>query len=374
MIYFDYSATTPMSDAALKTYEHVARKFFANSRSLHSFGEESETVLNLSRKKIAQSLGVEADEIYFTGSGSEATFLALTGLALAHQHKGRTIVTTQGEHHSVHQALFYLQRLGFSIRYVPVNEFGEVTIDNLSTTIDDDTILVTIAHANSEIGTVQNIAEIGRFLARQNILFHSDCVQTFGKLPIPSEHLSSLTVSAHKCYGPKGVGAAYIQRELPWVPFLQGTTHENGFRPGTVDVPAIASFAAAIDEWLPQAKDEMIRLGKLRARFISAFQAEERVVFEGHPTNRLPFHTGLRVKGIEGQLLMLEFNRKGIAISTGSACSVGESTPPKTLISIGRSEEEAHEFVRITFGRWTTEEEVDVLIEAFHEILSTIKR
>ncbi len=361
-----------MSDYALQTYEQIARRFFGNSRSLHTFGEESDDVLALSRKTIATALHADPNEVYFTGSGSEATFLALTGLALANKNRGNTIITTEGEHHSVHQTLSFLKTQGFTIKYVPVNKYGLVTLDALLTTLTQDTILVTIAHANSEIGTVQDLALIGKLLASRDILFHSDCVQTFGKIPIPIDSVTSLSVSAHKCYGPKGVGAALIKEKTTWTPFLPGTSHENGFRAGTVDVPSIAAFAAAINEWIPLSEKEMSRLNKLRERFIAAFNHDERIVFEGHPTRRLPFHLALRVKGIEGQLMMLELNRKGIAISTGSACRVGESAPPKTLISIGRTVEEAHEFIRITFGRWTTDENVTELIDRFNDVLAEV--
>lgn len=373
MLYFDYSATTPMSPAALETYEKVASDFFANSRSLHSHGEESEDVLTLSRAVIADALSVQANEIYFTGSGSEATFLAVTGMALANKKKGKTIITTRGEHHSVHQALTYLEKWGFKIRYVSVNEYGQVTKEALLSALTDDTVLVSIAHANSEIGTVQDIAGLGELLQSRGILFHSDCVQTFCKIPIPIDFVSSITVSAHKCYGPKGVGAAFIRESVPWVSFLEGTTHESGFRAGTVDVPGIASFAAAVDEYGPISTKEMERLIHLRHKFVAAFKENNRIFFEGHPTERLPFHIGLRVKGVEGQFMMLELKRKGISISTGSACRVGESEPPATLLSVGRTVNEAHEHVRITFGRWTTDEEVNRLLRAFEDTLTELK-
>ncbi len=369
MLYFDYSATTPMSDYALKTYHRVATDFFANSRSLHTQGIESEEILSLSRQRIAEALLVHQDEIYFTGSGSEANFLALTGLVLAHQKKGRTIMTTEGEHHSVHQTLAFLQEKGFIIRYIPVNQYGQVTVNALKSVLTKDTVLVTIAHANSEIGTVQDLFSLGKILAGHDILFHSDCVQTFGKIPIPTELLSSVSVSAHKCYGPKGVGAAYLAQGIAWTPFLHGTTHENGFRAGTVDVPAIAAFAAAIDEYLPLSKQEMSRLHDLRQLFLDSFKLDERLFFEGHPQERLPFHIGLRIKGMEGQFVMLECNRNGIAVSTGSACRVGDSHPSRTLVSLGRTNEEAHELIRITFGRWTTREDVNKLIDTFKQLL-----
>lgn len=373
MLYFDYSATTPMSSYSLETYQRVAIDFFANSRSLHTQGQESEDILSLSRQTIADALEVDHSEVYFTGSGSEATFLALIGLAMTKREKGRTIITTEGEHHSVSQALSFLQEQGFIIAYVPVNQYGQVTADALASSLTEDTILVTIAHANSEIGTVQDLSSLGKILAEHDILFHSDCVQTFGKLPVPTELLTSASLSAHKCYGPKGVGAAYMNKNIPWTPFLHGTTHENGFRAGTVDVPAIAAFAAAVDECIPLANQEMKRLQCLCQFFLEAFEDDDRIFFEGHPTARLPFHIGLRVKGVEGQLIMQECNRRGLAISTGSACRVGESHPSKTLVSIGRTKEEAHELIRITFGRPTTDKDVTKLITTFKQLLTTYK-
>ncbi|WP_227937839.1 IscS subfamily cysteine desulfurase [Alkalihalobacillus deserti] len=373
MIYLDYSATTPMSSYALETYNRVATDFFANSRSLHGRGLESDDVLSLSRRTIADALSVDQSEVYFTGSGSEATFLTLTGLAFANQHKGKTIITTAGEHHSVQQTMSYLKEHDFRIIHVPVNEFGQVTTDSLRSVLSKDTILVSIAHANSEIGTVQDLVSLGEVLTKHDILFHSDCVQTFGKIAIPTHVLTSASFSAHKCYGPKGVGAAYINSHTHWRPFLQGTTHENGFRAGTVDVPAIAAFAAAIDEYLPMVATDMNRLSDFRQLVIDAFEKEERIYFEGHPTKRLPFHISLRVKGIEGQLVMLECNRKGLAISTGSACRVGDTHPSNTMTSIGRTKEEAHELIRITFGRWTTEEEVYKLIDHLKQLLIELK-
>ncbi|WP_062050647.1 IscS subfamily cysteine desulfurase [Bacillus sp. JCM 19034] len=369
MIYFDYSATTPMSNIAIETYSKVAKEYYGNSRSLHRHGQESADVLEMSRRSLSDILDCHAEELYFTGSGSEATFLALTSLAFAHQNKGRTILTTKGEHHSVHQALHYLENLGFTISYLPVDQYGKVEISDLLHLLNEDVILVSIGHANSEVGTVQDLQTIGRILNEHKILFHCDCVQTFGKIPIPLSNLTSISVSAHKCYGPKGVGLAYIQKQIPWNSFLRGTTHENGFRAGTIDTPAIAAFTAAAEESAFLRQQEMERLAHFRDLFLQAFHHDNRLILEGHPTERLPFHLALRLKGIEGQLVMLECNRRGLSISTGSACRVGDTTPSSTLMSVGRTKEEAYELIRITFGRWTTKEDVDKLIIAIKEIL-----
>ncbi|MFA9458857.1 IscS subfamily cysteine desulfurase [Halalkalibacter sp. AB-rgal2] len=369
MIYFDYSATTPMSDIAIETYNRVASEFFGNSRSLHTHGQESADIIEYSRQSLAQILSCRPQELYFTGSGSESTFLALTGLAFAHQHKGSTILTTRGEHHSVHQALNYLEGFDFKIDYISVDEFGRIQMDHLEHLLNSDVILASIGHANSEVGTIQDLRAIGQLLRKHDVLFHSDCVQTFGKLPIPLALLSSMSASAHKCYGPKGVGLTFIQSRLPWNPFFEGTTHEGGFRAGTVDTPGIAAFAATAEESFQKQDEEMNRLSKLRLHFLQAFEQEKRIILEGHPIKRLPFHLALRIKGIEGQLLMLECNRRGLSISTGSACRVGDTNPSSTLMSIGRSKEEAFELIRITFGRWTTLQDIDKLIVAIHEIL-----
>ncbi|WP_100406564.1 IscS subfamily cysteine desulfurase [Bacillus solitudinis] len=368
MIYLDYSATTPMSDEALQAYQKAANNFFGNSNSLHQFGQEAEQVLYLSRKSLSASLDMQPSECYFTGSGSEANFLALISLALAYQHKGKHILTTRCEHHSVLQAIYYLQTQGFSVTYVPVDKFGLITKKALLESIQEETILATFAHANSELGTVQNLAMLGKILAMKKILFHSDCVQTYGKLKIPVEYLSSLSISAHKIYGPKGIGAAFIRSTLHWQSFLKGTTHEYGFRPGTVDVPSVVSFATAAETYLQESEADMKRLLNLRIRTIEALSMNPSVVFEGHPTQRLPFHIGMRLKGIEGQLVMLECNRKGIAISTGSACRAGQTAPPQSLLAIGRTTEEAHEFIRITFGKMTKDEDVEALTKCISEI------
>ncbi|WP_088102640.1 IscS subfamily cysteine desulfurase [Halalkalibacter urbisdiaboli] len=374
MIYLDYSATTPMSDAALFAYQKAAKNYFGNSNSLHQIGQEAEHVLYLSRKSIASPLQIQPNELYFTGSGSEANFLALTSLASANKHKGNNIVTTRCEHHSVLQALHYLQSQGFTITYVPVNEQGLVTVEALEEAISENTILATFAHANSELGTVQDLVAIGQLLSNHKVLFHSDCVQTYGKLPIPVDVLTSLSISGHKIYGPKGIGATFIRSQYHWKSFLEGTTHEFGFRPGTVDVPSVVSFATAAEDIHTEREQEMKRLSLLRERVVKALCNNSSVVFEGHPTKRLPFHLGIRLKGIEGQLVMLECNRKGVAISTGSACRVGQSSPPQSLLAIGRTHEEAHEFIRVTFGKWTTEKDTDTLVECIQSIVSKFRK
>jgi cysteine desulfurase len=374
MIYFDYSATTPMSDEALFAYQKAAKEYFGNSNSLHQFGQEAEQVLYLSRKSLASSLQVQPSEIYFTGAGSEANFLALTSLATALESKGKNILTTRCEHHSVLQSLHYLETQGFTITYVPVDEHGIITVEALMKSVQNDTILATFAHANSELGTIQDLKALGEVLAERKILFHSDCVQTYGKLPIPIEYLASISISAHKIYGPKGIGATFIRSSYHWQPFLKETTHEFGFRPGTIDVPSVVAFATASENIFIDNQQEMNRLKGLRDMVVAEFSKNPAIILEGHPTQRLPFHLGVRLKGIEGQLVMLECNRKGIAISTGSACRVGQSSPPQSLLAIGRTAEEAHEFIRITFGKWTTEEDIHKLIDCINGVVANYRK
>ncbi|WP_413374539.1 IscS subfamily cysteine desulfurase [Alkalihalobacillus sp. 1P02AB] len=368
MIYLDYSATTPMSERAIEAYGEMARQFFGNSNSLHLGGEEALDILTVARKSLADLLTVPAHSLYYTGSGSEANFLTITGLAQAKQNKGKHILAIQTEHHSVKQALHYLENKGFSITFVEVDTTGRIIVEDLINAIQPETILATFAHASGELGTVQDLVKIHELLKKHDILLFSDCVQTFGKMDIPIDVIDAFSISAHKVYGPKGLGAAIIHPKIQWKPFLKGTTHEAGFRAGTVDVPAIVAFSVAAEETFTRQTGEANRLEQLRQHFLKGLKEDPTFILEGHPTERLPFHIGLRRKGVEGQLLMLECKRKGLAISTGSACRAGLTEPPASLLAIGRSSSDAHEYVRITFGKYTSKEDVDYLLEVLLNI------
>jgi cysteine desulfurase len=371
MIYLDYSATTPVSERALEIYGEVARKHYGNASSLHDVGGVAQQILEASRQALADLFQGEARGLYFTSGGSESSDLAIRSLLKANHRRGKHIMTTQVEHASVANTFVSLEEEGYRVTYLPVDEFGVVKRDVLEASVTQDTALVSIVHANSEIGTVQPIEEIASWLHERHILFHTDAVQSFGKLPIQLKDapIHALSLSSHKIYGPKGVGAAYIAPEVSWLPVIPGATHEKGFRHGTVNVPGIAGFATAAQEMHGMMKDEVARWIRLRDRLKQGIEGTGwDVAWEGHPEQRLPHHLALRIRGMEGQYAMLEFNRYGVAVSTGSACHVGQQAPSSSMKAIGRTDQEARELIRMTVGRFTTEQEIDQTIEVFDRI------
>lgn len=372
MIYLDYAATTPMSEKALDVYSQVATKYYGNSSSLHDIGLAAQTILEESRKTMARFLNGEEKGVYFTSGGSESNYFAIHSLLKGNTKKGKHIITTKLEHSSIANTLEDLQNNGYEITFVPVNAEGRVELEALAEVIRPDTVLASIHHGNSEIGTIQDLVSIGELLKKDNIIFHSDCVQTFGKIEIDVKkaNLDSISVSSHKIYGPKGVGACYVNPSRMWKPVIPGTTHENGFRPGTVNVPGIAAFITAAEEIFPIMNNEQERFTDLRRKLMDGIQGKAWKISEvGPANNRLEHIIGLSVAGIEGQYIMLECNRYGVAISTGSACSVGMQKPSKTLLAIGKSKEEAKQFIRLSLGKLTTETEIEETIAIFQRFL-----
>ncbi|MDP4550439.1 IscS subfamily cysteine desulfurase [Alkalihalobacillus macyae] len=369
MIYLDYAASTPMSDRAMMTYTKAAREYFANTQSSHDAGTNAAQLLELARTTIATHVNGDPSGVYFTSGGTEANILALTSL-IKRYPKGH-LITVEGEHSSVLNTFAKLEKEGYRVSYLTYNHEGRIETERLLEAICEDTILVSIASGNSEIGSTQPLEDIGRELYRRNILFHTDAVQTYGKIPIDVQkmNISALSISSHKLYGPKGVGACYINPLVPWDPVIPGTVHEKGFRPGTINLPGICSFTTAVEETFERLESEQKRLQNLRTYLLNGI-VHPNIVIEGQKQTGLPHIVGIRIKGLEGQYTMLEFNRKGIAVSTGSACSVGQQKPSKTLLSMGRTEDEARELVRISFGRETTEEDLKKTIDVFQEILT----
>ncbi|MEX1213351.1 MAG: IscS subfamily cysteine desulfurase [Balneolaceae bacterium] len=361
MIYLDYAATTPMSASALEAYRQASLRFFGNASSLHDTGTEAERALEGARRAIASLLDVSRDGLFFTGCGSEASFLALASLALSRQDKGRHIITSTIEHSSVRNSFQWLESNGFDVTWISTDRDGVIQADRVREALRDDTILVSVQHVNSEIGTVHPLEEIGRLLLDHPALFHSDLVQSFGKLPLKPEelHLDSFTISAHKIHGPKGLGAAWISPKLSWRPFIPETIHEHGFRPGTVDVPAIAAFAVAAREAFANLQANLETVHSLKKIFLETVSLEPAVVrVEGNNARTSPYILGLTTRGMEGQFAMLECNQRGIAFSTGSACQVNQQKPSPTLLAMGRNEEEARQFVRISLDPELTERDI----------------
>ncbi len=373
MIYLDYAATSPMSQVAIDAYRQAAERFYGNASSLHDAGSDSKNVLDRSRKVIASTLNVSDRGLRFTGSGSEASFLALCSIAEANADKGRHLITTGVEHSSVRNTMNWLEKHGYSVTRLPVNRTGRVEIRELEQALRDDTILVSIQHVNSETGTIQPLKEIGELLSVHQAVFHSDMVQSFCKLPVsPGEWgLQSCSISAHKIHGPKGIGAAYIDPGVSWSPFIADATQENGFRPGTVDTPAAVAFAAAVNDSSTGLEKKLAHVRRLKKLLIDKLESRlgDTVTVEGDPVHTSPYIAGLRLYGMEGQYAMLECSQNGLAISTGSACQINEQKPSPALLAMGRTAEEAMGFIRLSLDSSTTETEIVQAVQILTKVV-----
>ncbi|MFB3160687.1 IscS subfamily cysteine desulfurase [Neobacillus sp. 179-J 1A1 HS] len=375
MIYFDFAATTPLDSEAAEVFLQASTEFFGNSSSLHDFGGQSQDLLENCREELANLLGINKKGLYFTSGGSEGNFLAIEALLSAPKKAGKHIIAGMAEHSSIHGILDRLE--GYSITYLPLNSSGLINIEELANAITPDTVLVIVQHVNSEIGTIQPLEDIARICREHDIHFHSDFVQSFGKVELKkiTPLVSSFSFSGHKIYGPKGVGGVYVDPAISWRAFFPGGSHERGFRPGTVNVPAIASMTAAaqkIHDQLVQSHDHFLQLRSTLIESLNPIK-DSVVVFEAAPDSQLPSIIGLRISGVEGQWMMLECNRYGFAISTGSACQIGMQAPAKVTQALGLSPQEAKEFIRISFGKTTKMEDVVKLGETIVDIVKKFK-
>lgn len=376
MIYLDYAATTPISDESLDVFNRVSKSFFGNPNSLHDIGSRAAQLLETCRQELADLLNCSPKGIYFTSGGSESNIRALSSLIDAHKEKGNHLITTVSEHSSVTNFFNQMETIGFDVTYLPLDKHGQIRFEDVKGAIRKTTILASIHYGNGEIGTLQPIKLIGNLLHKHQILFHCDAVQTFGKVPINLKtiNLDSLSISSHKLYGPKGVGAVYMNPNVKWNPQMPNTTHEKGFRPGTVNVPGIAAFVTSAKAVCNDRIEEQKRMESLRNGLIDKLNNIRASVYvEGHPTDHLPHILGIRIEGIEGQYLMLECNRHDIAISTGSACQVGTQKPSRTLKALGRSDSEARQFIRLSFGKHTTAEDISQTAETFRNIIRKVQ-
>jgi cysteine desulfurase len=375
MIYFDFAATTPLDPEAAEVFVQASTEFFGNSSSLHDFGGQSQDLLENCREELANLLGVNKKGLYFTSGGSEGNFLAIEALLSAPKKNGKHIIAGMAEHSSIHGVLNRLE--GYSITYLPLNSSGLIDIEELKRAITPQTILVAVQHVNSEIGTIQPIDEIAGICREHDIHLHSDFVQSFGKIDLKkiAPLVSSFSFSGHKIYGPKGVGGVYVDPAISWSAFFPGGSHERGFRPGTVNVPAIASMTAAAQKLTSQLVQSCDRFLELRTILVQSLDPIKNFVhiYQAAPDSQLPSIIGLRISEIEGQWMMLECNRYGFAISTGSACQIGMQAPAKVTQALGLSPQEAKEFIRISFGKTTKREDVVKLGETIVDIVKKFK-
>ena len=372
-IYFDHAATTPVDAEVVNAMTEYFDKKFGNASSLHSFGMEAREALEKSREKVAKLINADSDEIIFTGSGTESDNLAIKGIAyrVGEGH----IITSSIEHPAVMETCRYLEKKGFDVTYIPVDEYGSVMPDKVEAAIRKDTILISIMHANNEIGTIEPVEEIGKIARRHGILFHTDAVQSVGKIPVDVKKMNvdMLSISSHKIYGPKGVGALYVRRGVRLEPILHGGGHERGLRSSTENVAGIVGLAKACEIAMNRMEKDAAHLKKLRDKIIREVLNIEESYLTGHPSNRLPHHASFYFRGIEGESLILLLNQKGIAASTGSACSSKKLQASHVLLATGIKPEDAHGSLRVTLGRENTEEEVDYFLEVLPRIVEKLR-
>ncbi|WP_082860585.1 cysteine desulfurase family protein [Domibacillus aminovorans] len=350
-MYFDYAATSPMRKEAIDVYIEAAMHFPGNTSSPHDEGTKAHLLLQRCREQIAKKAGVPADGIYFTGSGTEGNILSI--LSMARNRKGMHVITSMAEHTSVHSAMALLEAEGFEVTKLPMNEKGVISAEDVLAAIRPDTVLISIQHINPEIGTIQPVKQIAKLAKKHGILFHTDCVQSFGKIDVTGIEADAMTFSAHKIGGPKGCGAIYLSPHCLITPVFPGLTHEKGVRGGTVDTPAIAAFAEA-----SQFPIDLKHLAHLRNLLKKELNGTVCKWIEADEAEQFPGVIGMCIPGIEGQLVMLSLNAKNIYISTGSACDTSAAAGTKAAIAMGLSIDEARQFFRISLGYGTTEEEV----------------
>ncbi len=376
-MYLDYQSAKPVDPEVIAAMTPYMVEKFGNASSLHEVGDWSTEALDSSRRMIAHFVNArEPEEIIFTSGATEANNLALIGYALRNKQKGKHVIISEVEHISILNIAKYLRKNGFEVSTVPVDYTGTVRLDKLEERIRPDTILISIQHANNEIGTIQPVMSIGNIARENNLVFHVDAVASEGQIPIDvqQDFIDMLTLSSNDIYGPRGVGALYVRKGFLLNPLIIGGGQERGLRSGTEDVAAIVGFAKAAELALQYMPEESKRLRQLRDKAIkTVLETVPRSYLNGHPTNRLPNNAHFRFDFIEGESMLLSFKECGIAVSTGSACSSQTLEPSHTLMSLGLLHEEAHGSLEITMGRFTREADVDTFVESLPGIVKRLR-
>ena len=375
-IYLDHAATTPTDPEVVEAMLPYLSDVFGNPSSIHSFGQEAKAAVEEARDKIAALIGARGEEMVFTGGGTEADNFAIKGIAYANEGKGNHIITTPIEHHAVMETCKFLQGRGFEVTYLTVDGYGLVDPQDVKKAITDKTILISVMHANNEVGTIEPIAEIGEIAREAGIYFHTDAVQAVGHMPVKVDELGVdlLAMSAHKFYGPKGVGALYIRKGTKLIPFMHGGEQERRRRAGTENVPAIVGLGKTAEIAQREMDAEAKRLISLRNKLIKGLMGRiEHSRLNGHPTQRLPNNVNVSIEFVEGESMLLNLDLEGIAASTGSACSSSSLEPSYVLLAMGLSHELAHGSLRFSLGRETTEEDIARVLEISPRIIAKLR-
>lgn len=375
-IYFDHAATTPVRTEVLKEMLPYFHEKFGNPSSIYSIGRESKKAVETARETVAKAIGAQPREIFFTGSGTEADNWAIKGVAYANANRGRHIITTAIEHHAVLHTCQYLESEGYDVTYLTVDQDGLVTPEQVKAAVRPDTILISIMFANNEIGTIQPIAEIGKIAAERGVYFHTDAVQAVGNVPInvSDMNIDMLSMSSHKFYGPKGIGALYVKKGVKITTFLHGGAQERGRRASTENVASIVGLSKALEIAVDSMEEYNKKLVALRDRTIS--DIEKNIPFvrlNGHKEKRLPGNVNFSFEFLEGESLLLMLDMKGIAASSGSACTSGSLDPSHVLLAIGLTHEVAHGSLRITLGIDNCDADIDYLMEVLPPIVQRLR-
>ncbi|HCX70825.1 MAG TPA: cysteine desulfurase NifS [Firmicutes bacterium] len=376
-IYMDHAATTPLHPEVLAAMMPYLTELYGNPSSIHSFGRETRQAIDTARDTIAENLGaVDASEIIFTGSGSESDNFAIKGTALALKEKGNHIITSAIEHHAVLDTCKWLEKQGFRVTYLPVDAYGLVDPARAAKAITNETILMSVHYANNEIGTIEPIEELGEIARAKGILFHTDAVQAIGSLPLRLKDMpvDMVSFSAHKFYGPKGIGGLYLRKGIRPIQLIHGGAQERNRRAGTENVAGIVGMAEALKLALNHMEARNIRIAELRDRLIQGvFNQIDHVRLNGHPARRLPGNSSFCFQYIEGESLLLNLDLQGIAGSSGSACTSGSLEPSHVLLALGLSHEIAHGSLRLTLGSATTSEEIDHILAVLPGIVAKLR-
>lgn len=375
-VYFDHAATTPVDPAVFAAMEPFFAGEFGNPSSGHSFGRTVKKALEEAREKAAAAIGAQPDEIVFTSGGTEAINMAIRGVARANRDRGNHIITSAVEHHAVLDTCRDLVGEGFEVTVVPVDEYGMVNVEEVATAVTDRTILISIMHANNEVGTIQPVAQIGALARSRGIYFHSDTVQSVGKVPFRVNDLpvDMISISGHKIYGPKGIGLLYLRRGVRWQPVATGGGQERGRRPGTENVPGIVGLGEAMARLSVHLEKEAPRLAELRRRLIEGVTSRiPDVRVNAHPTEHLPNIVNFSFPGLEAEALLISLDIKGIAASAGSACASGALEPSHVLLAMGIPRELARGSLRLSLGKDNTEAEVDYFLSVLPDIVARLR-
>jgi len=375
-IYLDHAATTPTRPEVVEAMLPFFTNAFGNPSSIYSYGQEVKGAVEEARTKVAELIGARSEEIIFTSGGTEADNYALKGGAYSNERKGNHIITTSIEHHAVLEVCKFLGRRGFKITYLPVDEYGLVDPQDVRRAITDKTTLISVMHANNEVGTIEPVAEIGKIAREAEVYFHSDAVQTVGHIPVNVDELKVdlLSISGHKLYGPKGAGALYVRKGTKLVSLMHGGEQEKRRRAGTENVPAIMGLGKAVELAGREMAKEAERLAYLRDKLIKSLGKKiDHIRLNGHPRRRLPNNVNVSVDFVEGESMLLNLDLEGICASTGSACSSSSLEPSHVLLAVGLSPEQAHGSLRFTLGRENTEADVERVLEVLPGIVARLR-